>query len=291
MSNKMRGYLFAISAVCMFAAQDGITKLLVDKYPPVFITMIRFWAFAVFVLVFSACSKGGIRRAVKTHHPWLQITRGALLALEIVLAVIAYKYAGLAMSQAVIQSTPLFVTLLSVPLLGETVGWQRAAAVVAGLIGVLIIINPIEVQFGIATMLPLGVALTFAIYSIATKAVSRRDTAVTSLFYTGIGGAIFMSLIGPIYWVEVAPSDWYLMAVLCVFGALSHYLLILAYNYLPAVEVQPVTYLQLVLNVLMGALVFNEIVTGNMIFGALIVVAAGLFTVWRESRKAPVRAH
>ncbi|KQV39333.1 MULTISPECIES: DMT family transporter [unclassified Rhizobium] len=284
MNEKTRGYLFAVSAVSMFAAQDGITKHLIGSYPPVFITMLRFWAFAVFVLLYSACSPRGIRQAARTHHPWLQVARGCLLALEIVLAVIAYKYAGLAMSQAVIQSTPLFVTVLSVPLLGETVGWKRATAVVAGLVGVLIIINPVEAEFGISTILPVLVALSFALYSIATKVVSRKDSSVTSLLYTGIAGAISITLIGPFYWTHVAPTDWYFILLLCVSGAVSHYFLIIAYGYLLAVEVQPVSYLQLVLNVLMGALIFNEVVTGNMIIGSIIVVAAGLFTVWRESR-------
>lgn len=284
MSNKARGYVFAFSAVCMFAAQDGITKHLIESYSPIFITMLRFWAFAAFVILYSSYSPGGIWQAIKTHHPWLQVTRGALLALEIVLAVIAYKYAGLAMSQAVIQSAPLFVTILSVPLLGEKVGWHGAGAVIAGLLGVLIIINPIEVEFNVATMLPLAVAISYALYSIATKAVSRNDSSVTSLFYTGTAGAIAISLVGPMYWVEISSSDWFSIAVLCVVGALSHYFLIIAYSYLPAVEIQPISYLQLVLNVLMGAFIFGEIVSGNMIIGSLIVVTAGLFTVFGAAR-------
>lgn len=283
MSDKTRGYVFALLAICIFAAQDGITKYLGDQYPALFITMIRFWAFAVFVLVFAAWSPGGVRQAIRTHHPWLQVTRGVLLVSEIVLVVFAYKYAGLAMSQAVFQAAPLFVTVLSIPLLGEVVGWRRATAVGVGLIGVLVIINPVEAHFGITMVLPLAAALVFAIYSVATRAVSHKDTAVTSLLYTGIAGAISISLIGPFYWVEVAPNDWFILAALCVCGTLSHYFLILAYGYLPAVQIQPITYLQLVLNVAIAVLVFNELITGNMMIGSMIVVAAGLFTVWREN--------
>lgn len=106
MTDKTRGYIFALLAICIFAAQDGITKYLGDQYPPLFITMIRFWAFAVFVLVFAALSPGGIRKAAKTRHPWLQVSRGVLLVSEIVLVVFAYRYAGLAMSQAIFQAAP-----------------------------------------------------------------------------------------------------------------------------------------------------------------------------------------
>lgn len=286
MTDKTRGYIFALLAICIFAAQDGITKYLGDQYPPLFITMIRFWAFAVFVLVFAALSPGGIRKAAKTRHPWLQVSRGVLLVSEIVLVVFAYRYAGLAMSQAIFQAAPLFVTILSIPLLGEVVGWRRATAVVVGLIGVLIIINPVDAQFGTAMILPLAAALVFAVYSVATRAVSHLDSAVTSLFYTGVAGAIAISLIGPFYWTEITPNDWLVLAALCICGTLSHYFLILAYGYLPAIQIQPVTYLQLVLNVGIAVLAFREAITGNMIAGSVIVVAAGLFTVWRESRKA-----
>ncbi|MGK9287088.1 DMT family transporter [Sinorhizobium meliloti] len=291
MSDKSRGYIYALLAVCIFAAQDGITKYLGDRYPPLFITLIRFWAFAAFVLIFAASSKGGLRGAAKTRHPFLQSIRGVLLVTEIVLVVFAYRYAGLAMSQAIFQAAPLFVTILSVPLLGEVVGWRRATAVVAGLLGVLIIINPVEAHFGVAMVLPLAAAMIFAIYSIATRAVSHKDTAVTSLLYTGIAGAVAISLIGPFYWVEVAAADWLVLAALCMCGTLSHYFLILAYGYLPAAQIQPVTYLQLVLNVIIAVVGFNEVITGNMIVGSIIVVAAGLFTVWRESRLAKAAKH
>ena len=132
--------------------------------------------------------------------------------------------------------------------------------------------------------------MLFALYSIATRAVSREDSAVTSLFYAGIAGAVAISLIGPFHWTEVKPSDWYALAALCVCGTLSHYFLIRAYGLLPAAEVQPVTYFQLVLNVILAVWLFGEIVTLNMILGALIVVGAGLFTIWREhqlARRAP----
>lgn len=96
-------------------------------------------------------------------------------------------------------------------------------------------------------------------------------------------------MIGPFYWTEVKPSDWFALAALCVCGTLSHYFLIRAYGLLQAAEVQPVTYFQLVLNVIVAVTLFGEIVTPNMIVGALIVVGAGLFTIWREhqlSRRA-----
>lgn len=286
MTSKTRGYLFAFLAICIFAGQDAITKYLGDRYPALFITMIRFWAFAIFVCAFAASSPGGIKQAVKTNRPWLQIARGILLVAEIVLIVFSYVYAGLAMSQSIFQVTPLIITILSIPLLGEAVGWRRGTAVAVGLFGVLVIINPIDVHFDMSLLFPLGAALLFALYSVATRAVSHEDSAVTSLFYAGITGAVAVSLIGPFYWTAIAPSDWPLLAALCVCGTLSHYFLIRAYGLLQAAEVQPVTYFQLVLNVIAAVVLFGETITLNMIAGALIVVGAGFFTIWREHQLA-----
>ncbi|MBV7520969.1 DMT family transporter [Ensifer sp. ENS12] len=286
MSPKTRGYLYAFLAICIFAGQDAITKYLGDRYPALFITMIRFWAFALFVFVFAASSPGGIRRSVQTRHPWLQVVRGLLLVAEIVVIVFSYVHAGLAMSQSIFQATPLIITILSIPLLGEVVGWRRGAAVVVGLVGVLVIINPVDVHFDMSLLLPLVASVLFALYSIATRAVSREDSAVTSLFYAGVVGALAISLIGPFYWTEVVPTDWFALAALCVCGTLSHYFLIRAYGLLPAAEVQPVTYFQLVLNVMFAVLLFGETITHNMIIGALIAVGAGLFTIWREHKLA-----
>ena len=286
MSLKTRGYLFAFLAICIFAGQDAITKYLGDRYPALFITMIRFWAFAVFVFAFAASSPKGIRGSVRTRHPWLQFVRGLLLVAEIVVIVFSYVHAGLAMSQSIFQATPLIITILSIPLLGEVVGWRRGTAVLVGLVGVLVIINPVDVHFDISLLLPLVASVLFALYSIATRAVSREDSAVTSLFYAGVVGALAISLIGPFYWTEVVPSDWFALAALCVCGTLSHYFLIRAYGLLPAAEVQPVTYFQLVLNVMFAVLLFGETITYNMLVGALIVVGAGLFTIWREHQLA-----
>ncbi|TCQ08955.1 drug/metabolite transporter (DMT)-like permease [Rhizobium sp. PP-F2F-G36] len=284
MTAKTRGYLYVLLAITIFAGQDAFSKLLGEKYPPVMVVMVRFWAFAVFVMVMAAFAPGGLRRAFVTRRPVLQVFRGVLLVGEVVIVVFAFITAGLAMSQSILQATPLIVTVLSVPLLGEKVGWRRGLAVVAGLLGVLVILNPLSVVFDLRLLVPLVAAFIYGFYSIATRAVSRDDSAVTSVLYAGVFGALAATLVGPFYWTPIAPADWPAMIALCICGATSHYFLIKAYGLLTAVEVQPLTYLQLVLSGGIAVLFFGETVTINMIIGALIVVGAGLFTVWREHR-------
>ncbi len=282
MTNNTKGYLFVLAAITIFATQDGFTKYLGTHYPPILVTMIRFWAFAVFVTIMAATTGGGLRAAVKTRRPFLQSLRGVLLVTEIAVAVLAFAKAGLAMTQAIFQATPLMVTLLSVPMLGEKVGWRRGTAVLVGLFGVLVILNPTGLHFDIYLLLPLLAAFMFALYSILTRAVSKEDSATTSVFYAGVAGAIAITTVGLFFWVPIQPRDWPAIAILCICGATSHYCLIRAYGLLEAVKVQPLTYLQLVFSVAVAVVIFNETLTVNMIVGSAIVVGAGLYTVFRE---------
>jgi len=289
MKNKLHGYLFTLSAVTIFAAQDGLSKYLGTHYPPVLVAMIRYWAFAVFVL-FLAARSGGIRHAASTKRPFLQIFRGVMLVAQIVVMIYAFAHAGMAMSQSILQGTPLIITLLSVPLLGEKVGWRRLTAIIVGLCGVLLIINPIGAEFGPTLLVPVLGVLMFALYGIATRAVSRVDRSMTSFFYTGIAGAAAITLIGPFYMTPIAMHDWGWMGALCISGMASHYLLIRAYDILEASEVQPITYFQLVIGSFIAVTVFNERLSWNMVAGAIIVVGAGLFTVLREHHLAVKKA-
>jgi len=285
MRTKNLGYLYVLVAITIFAGQDAFSKLLGEKYPPIMVTMVRFWAFAVFVTILAASSPGGLGTALKTKRPLLQGLRGILLVSEVVVVVISFTTAGLAMSQSIMQVTPLLVTVLSVPLLGEQVGWRRGLAVLVGLAGVLVILNPTNVQFDIRLLIPLMSSFLYALYNIATRAVGSQDSPVTSVFYAGVIGALAISFIGPFFWTPIAMEDWPAMAALCICGATSHYFLIKAYGLLSAVEVQPLTYLQLVLSVAIATLLFKESLTLNMIVGAVIVMGAGLFTVLREQRR------
>lgn len=290
MDSKRTGYLFTLLALLIFSLQDAISKHLGSAYPPVFIAMLRFWAFGAFAMVLGARGPGGLRAAAATKRPVLQILRGIILAFQIVVTITAFTTVGLAHSQAILASGPIFVALLSMPLLGERVGWRRWTAIGIGLCGVLVIVTPAGSSFDISVLLPLLAALMFAVYVIATRLVSRDDAASTSFFYIGVVGAAAISLVGPFFWTNLAPADWFWMGLLCITGMSSHYFLIRAYDLLDASAVQPLTYLQVVLAAIIGVSVFGETLNLNMVVGSAIVVAAGIFTIWRESVVARRRA-
>jgi drug/metabolite transporter (DMT)-like permease len=283
MTSKRKGYLFVFVAILIFTAQDSISKHMGSFYPPVFITMIRYWAFAAFVLVLATRSRGGLKTAIRTRHPVLQVLRGLMLVGQIVLVVFSFASVGLAHSQAIFSVGPIFVALLSMVVLGERVGWRRWTAIIIGLVGVIIILDPTGGESASLLIVPVLAALIFAFYVVTTRLVSREDSAMTSFFYTGAAGAVAITAIGPFYWTWFAPVDWIWMGLLCITGTSSHFFLIKAYEFLDASEVQPLTYLQLVFASIIGVTVFGEVLSINMVVGAVIVVLAGIFTVWRES--------
>lgn len=283
MKSKAHGYLFAFAATTIFSFQDAVSKHLGEQYSPIFITMIRYWAFAAFCILLAARKQGGLRAAISTKRPVLQIMRGVLLATEIMIVITAFAHAGLAHSVAVLCATPLVVTVLSIPLLGEHVGWRRWSAIIAGLVGVLLILKPDASGFlDPWLLLPVICCFMYAVYLIATRLVSRTDSSATSFFYIGVGGAVTATLVGPFFWTNLEGWDKAWMALLCVTGMTGHYLVIRAYEILDASAAQPISYLGLVYASLFGVMLFGETLTWNIIAGSVIVVGAGIFTFWRE---------
>lgn len=284
MTPRATGLVFALTAVTIFSVQDGISKHLGTHYPPVFITMMRYWAFAAFAILLAMRSAGGLRAAARTKRPFLQISRGVILAVQIVVAISAFATVGLAQSQAIFQSAPLLVALLSVPILGEQVGWRRWTAITIGFIGVLLILKPETGGFDSMVLLPIAGAVIYSFYAITTRLASRDDPAITSFFYTGVAGAAAITLVGPFYWTTFTPTDTLWMLALCATGMVGHYLLIRAFDLVDAVIVQSMSYIQLVLVTFIGVLIYGEMLGFNMVVGSLIVVGAGLFTIYREAR-------
>lgn len=279
--NTRLGILLMVVTTIVFTLQDGLSRHLAGEYNVLMIVMIRFWFFATFVVALAARQAGGLRRAVVTRHPVLQVLRGVLLASEVCILVGAFVVLGLIESHAIFTSSPLLVAALSGPILGEKVGWRRWTAIIVGFIGVLIILQPGVAVFSPYALVPLLSAFLFALYGLLTRYVSRQDSAAVSFFYTGTTGAVVMTCVGLWFWEPMSPADWGWMAALCCTSALSHYLLIRAFEVAEASAIQPFAYLQLVWAAILGVVVFGEVLEARVVVGAAVVVAAGLFTLWR----------
>ncbi|MCM2563684.1 DMT family transporter [Lutimaribacter sp. EGI FJ00015] len=283
-SNARLGILLMVSTTFVFAIQDGISRHLAGEYNVLMVVMIRYWFFAAFVTAIAARKAGGIRAAAATSQPWLQAFRAVLLVAEICVAIWGFTVLGLVESHAVFACYPLLIAALSGPVLGESVGWRRWAAIGVGFIGIVIILEPGFGVFQPAAIIPLVAALMFALYGLLTRYAARADSAATSFFWTGTVGMVALTAVGAWFWEPMGGGDWAWMSVLCLTGAGGHYLLIKTYEVAEASVVQPFAYFQLVFASIMGVFLFDEVIRNNVAIGAAIIVAAGLFTFWRERR-------
>jgi drug/metabolite transporter (DMT)-like permease len=281
-NNIPLGIVLMIATTFVFAVQDGLSRHLAGEYNVLMVVMIRYWFFAAFVVAIARRNAGGIRAAAKTTQPVLQAFRGLLLATEICVMVAAFTVLGLVESLAVFTCYPLLVAALSGPVLGESVGWRRWLAIGVGFIGVIIILQPGMGVFEPAAAIPLVSATLFAIYGLLTRYAARQDTTATSFFWTGTAGAVVMTVVGLWFWEPMTSTDWIYMICLCITGVTGHWLLIRCYEVAEASAVQPFAYFQLAFGAIIGISVFGETIRTNVAIGAAIIIAAGLFTFWRE---------
>jgi drug/metabolite transporter (DMT)-like permease len=278
-----RGILCVLAAWFLFACMDAGSKQLAESYSIVQILWLRFIALTLIAAWLAHRQGGGA--ALRTRHLWLQSARSLLLVVEIGLFILAITVLPLANAHAIIAVTPLLVTALSVPLLGERVGLRRWSAVGIAFLGVLIILRP---GFGVVqpmSLVLLCCALMFALYQILTRIVSRDDPPMTTLFYTAVVGVLGLSLIGPFYWTTPDLAGWALFALVAAFGAGGHFLLIKALQLAPASVLQPYSYTLLIWATVVGFIFFGNLPDRMTVLGAAIIAASGLYAFARERRR------
>lgn len=283
--NTRLGILLMALTSLIFSIQDGISRHLAGEYNVYMVVAIRFWFFAAIVMMLAARQPGGLRVAAATRQPLLQLGRGTLLIAEICVMVFAFIYLGLIEAHAVFSCYPLLVAALSGPVLGEKVGWRRWTAIGIGFIGILIVLKPGLTVFSPYALLPLIAAFMFALYGLLTRYAARKDSANVSFFWTGVAGAVAITPFGLAHWQPMTTADWGWMLVLCITSVTAHFTMIKAYAVAEAGAIQPFAYLQLVFIAILGFTVFDETLRPNVIVGAVVVVAAGIFTLIRTRQK------
>lgn len=275
-----------IGAVFVFSLQDALSRVMATEYNVWMTVMIRYWVFALFVIFLAARRPGGVQATATTDQPVIQVLRGVILATEICLAVASFTLVGLVAHHALFVTVPLMVVALSGPVLGERVGWRRWSAVAIGAVGVLIILRPGPGLLGPNAILPLASAFLFAIYGLLNRYAARSDSAATSFFWTGTVGAAAMTCVGIWFWEPMSPLGWGLMALLSCSSILAHWLFIQAFDATEASALQPFAYLHLPFAGSLGVLFFNDHLDAGLLAGSAIVVAAGLWSWWRERQLA-----
>ena len=279
-SSTRQGITVMVIGLFLFAWLDVVNKLLGPLMPVTQILWVRFLAFVPIACLMAWRPGQGV--AWRTPQPWLQAVRGLLLVAEMGLFVWAFRIMHLADVQAIAAVTPLMVIALSVPMLGETVGWRRWSAVAVGFVGVLLIVRPGFQIIGLGTLIVLVGAALFALYQILLRMVGRTDGAGTTAVWSAMMGAIATSFVAPFDWVWPTLEGWWLLAAAAILGALGHTIYSKAFVLAPAAVLQPFNYLMLVFAVILGWLIFDHLPDMWTFMGAGLIVASGLYAFHRE---------
>jgi drug/metabolite transporter (DMT)-like permease len=278
---RLTGIALMCGAVACFACLDSSAKFLGRDMSVVQVVWARYaGAFVLAFILSNPLSHPGL---VRTKRPALQIGRSLALLLSSFLNFLALRYLQLDQALAITFSTPFLVAVLAGPILDEWVGVRRWAAIGVGFLGVLVVARPGFGSVHPAALFSLAAAFTLAFYNVTTRLLARTDSSETTLFYSNFVGFVATTPMLP--WVWTPPKDALdisLMAAVGAFGAIGHYLLIVAHRFTPASVLSPFMYTQLLWAGTLGYLVFDDVPNHWTLAGAGIVVGSGLYLLHRE---------
>lgn len=276
------GIAWMMLCTLLFVSQDAIIRVLTRTYPVIEVVWARCAVHLLLIAVFLAVRSPHLMRS---SRPALQIGRSLLLLGIALFLAQAMRIMPFADIQSVAAVAPVLVTALSVPLLGEKVGWRRWIGVLCGLSGALLIIGPASDAFHWVVALPLAAALCNALYQILTRMLRDHDRPQTTIFFTGIGGTLVCTLLLPFNWVTPDLTGGVLMVLLGTLGLVSHFCLIRAYSAAPAATIAPFGYMTLVWSALFAVTLFGEVLKLSTLAGGAVIVASGIYIFHREQAR------
>ena len=287
-NNVLLGIGLMVVTTFMFSTMDGVSRYLAENNNVFTLVTMRYWFVAIIMAISCLLVKDSFKKLLYTKQPFTQFSRGLILSLNNCLVVYTFTLLGLVETHAIIACYPLIVAGLSVPFLGEKFGWRRWTAIFVGFLGVIIILRPTTNVISEGAIYALIGAIMFAVYLILTRYVSRLDTAITSFFWTGIGGSVTMTIISFFIWQDILREDLLWLLIMCLLSASSHYMMVKTLQVAEASVIQPFSYLQLVFGSIIGVIIFSERIDLMIVVGVMIVMGAGLFTAWREYVKKQI---
>jgi drug/metabolite transporter (DMT)-like permease len=280
--------LMCATMVC-FTGQDTCAKWLSASLPIVQIVWARYVGASVVALIASrSLSRPAILRS---RRPRLQLLRSVLLFCSTTANVFAVRELQLSETATISFLTPVFVALLAGPVLGERVSAERMIAIALGFLGVVIATRPGAGALQPIVLLAVAGVICNSLYVLATRKLAGADSPQTTLAWTQVAGLLFLTPILPWVWTQPGSTGtWAVMAVMGVFGAASHGMLIVAHRYAPAPTLTPFTYTQFIWMIISGVVVFGDWPAPATLAGAALVVACGAYLAVKERRGRPIAA-
>lgn len=277
----LAGPLLALMAFAIFSAHDVIIKSLGETYSPVqivFFSVLLGLPLAMLLLMRDATDGNLLPR----RPGWTALRTGAavLTALSVFYA---FSVLPLTQTYAILFATPLLITVLSVPMLGEKVGWHRGAAVIVGLLGVLIVLRPGQGDgLSLGHLAAMVGAFASSLASIIVRKIGTEERNLVLLLYPMMANLALMGLALPFVYQPMPLEHFGALALMAAMALVASLCVIAAYKRAPAYQIAPMQYSQIIWAVLFGALFFGEQVDLATILGAAVIIASGIYIVKRE---------
>jgi drug/metabolite transporter (DMT)-like permease len=278
------GIALMLAGIAGFAVMDATIKWLVADYHVVQVAALRSW-FGLPLLCLFALRGGGLKR-LKTGRPGVHFGR-YLLVLGLTFCFFwALSQMKLVDAIAISFAAPIFITALSMPLLRESVGLHRWLAVGIGFAGVLVMLRPGFGVFQWAALVVLLSVVFYALLMITTRAFKNTESSASLMLYPQLGMSLTGILLAPFFWIAPDLLDLALFALAGAFGSIGVMCVTHAFRLGPAAVITPFEYSALIWATLLGYLLWDELPDGITLLGATIVVASGLYIVYRETIRA-----
>lgn len=286
------GGVLCVAAVGLFAGLDALGKHLAQTYPVPLLAWIRYSVHFLIMLALAAPSLRG--QLLRTERPLLNLTRGFTLVAVTLCAMTAFRTLPLGETTALLYVSPLLVTLLAGPLLGESVQLRHYFSAGLGFMGMLIIVRPESELTGHGFVYAMGAAIFFAAYQLLTRQLAAAgEHPLRLLFYVAMTGTLALTASLP--WIWVSPLPPVSMEAIAgaiglgLLGGVGHLLLIRAFWHAPAALLSPLMYVQIIWATLLGFLFFDRLPDSTSLGGMLIIMSAGALLVWLDRRAAGAR--
>ncbi len=277
------GIALMLAGIAGFAVMDAIIKWLTVDYPVTQVVALRSW-FGLPLLSLLALYEGGLN-ALRTRRPHVHIGRYILVLALSFSFFWALSQMKLVDAVAITFAAPIFITVLSVPLLKEPVGLHRWAAISVGFIGVLIMLRPGMGVFQWAALVALGSTVVYALLMITTRAFKSTESTAALMLYPQLGMSLTGIVFAPLFWVTPSLGDLGLFALAGLFGSIGVVCLTHAFRLAPVAIISPFEYSALIWATLLGFLLWGELPDMYTLFGAGIVISSGLYIIYRETIK------
>lgn len=277
--DPLKAIALIVSATVLFGSADTISKYLSGSLPIIEFIWIRYVLFLVLAMILAGRLP---RRSIRPRNPGLQVTRGLCITASSILFVYGVRQMTMAQATTISFLSPLLVTILSIPLLNETVGPRRWAAVAAGMLGMLIVVRPGLGGFQPAALFGVASGFCWAMALIITRKMATSDAPQTTILWSAAIGTAILTLIVPFVAVWPTPGQLGLSLVLGVLASGGQWMIILAHRLAPASLLAPFFYGQLLWVTGLGFLVFGNLPDQWTLTGAGIIIASGLYTAHRE---------